>query len=179
MLADVIVISKQGKGTKKSAMIIKENAEKTNKHAVIINASMMIKTSEEIRKNEKVLVIEDGPTLTHGGMSYGAGTVAAEKAGASIINAEKYAVGSIKKTFEKYSHLKKILPAMGYSKKQLKELKATIEKAPCKVIINASPADLEKLLKTKKKVINIKYEILLKEEKKLKTLISKTLKQKR
>ncbi len=175
MLADVIIINKQSKSTVGNVRIIKENAIKINPKAVILDAAMEVSIKEKGLRGKKAIVIEDGPTLTHGGMSYGAGAIAAEKTGAIVLNARKYAVGSIKKTIEKYPHLKKVLPAMGYSKNQLKDLKKTIEKAPCSIVINGSPADLSKLIKINKRIINVNYEIMIKEEGKMKKIIMKKI----
>ena len=93
------------------------------------------------------MVVEDGPTATHGGMNLGAGFIIAQKMGAEIIDPRPFAAGGLKKTFEKYSHLEKILPAMGYSNNQLKELEDTINKAECDYVIAGTPIDLKKIIK--------------------------------
>jgi len=108
----------------------------------------------------KVLVVEDGPTLTHGEMKFGAGTVAAErfKAG-SIVDAERYAVNSLKKVYRKYPLLKKVLPSMGYSKSQIKDLQKTINQAKCDVVIDGTPVNLERLIKINKPIVTVNYEL--------------------
>ncbi|MFC2159015.1 GTPase, partial [Acidobacteriota bacterium] len=107
-----------------------------------------------------VLVIEDGPTLTHGEMPYGAGIIAAEKYEAGkIVDPRPYAVGSIKATFEKYSHLDRVLPAMGYGKTQMEELAQTIDQVDCDVVIGATPIDLARLIKTKKTILRVMYDL--------------------
>jgi len=109
---------------------------------------------------KKVLVIEDGPTLTHGEMKYGAGIVAAEKYGAAdIIDPRPFAVGSIKTTFQKYSHLDRVLPAMGYGKKQIEELAQTIDNSQCDLVVSGTPIDLGKLIETNKKILNVSYDL--------------------
>jgi predicted GTPase len=138
-----------------------ENIKQYNPKAKIIMArSDILVDKPDMIRNKKVLVVEDGPTLTHGGMKFGAGTVAAKKYDAKlIIDAEKYAVGSIKEVYKKYAHLKKVLPAMGYSHKQMKDLENTINRAKCDIVIDGSPFDLSKLLKIKKPIVNVDYEL--------------------
>jgi len=160
-LADVIVINKMDTAEKENVNIILKNIEKYNPKAKIIKANSVIKVKEpqEI-SGKKVLVVEDGPTLTHGEMKYGAGIVAAEKYGAAdIIDPRPFAVGSIKATFEKYSHLDRVLPAMGYGKKQIEELAQTIDKSQCDLVVSGTPIDLGKLIETNKKILNVSYDL--------------------
>ncbi len=104
--------------------------------------------------------MEDGPTLTHGGMPYGAGIIAATQHGASkIVDPRPYAVGSIKDTFQKYPHLDKVLPAMGYGKKQTAELAQTIDKANCDLVVSGTPIDLGRLIKTNKRILRVNYKL--------------------
>jgi predicted GTPase len=110
-------------------------------------------------RGKKAIVVEDGPTLTHGGMTFGAATLAAKRFGARIIAAEKYAVGSIRTVYKNYPHLKNILPAMGYSKKQVSELEATINNAKCDIVIDGSPVNLSRLIKSNKPIVEVDYEI--------------------
>jgi predicted GTPase len=105
-----------------------------------------------------VLVVEDGPTLTHGEMTYGAGMVAARKYGAkTIVEPRPYAVGTIAATFEKFPHLKELLPAMGYGAQQVKDLQDTINKVPCDVVLAGTPIDLGRILKINKPIIRVRY----------------------
>jgi predicted GTPase len=156
--ADVIVINKESTAPKENIQHLMETIEQYNPKATVIHADSAIVAShpEDIR-NKKVLVVEDGPTLTHGGMAYGAGVIAAQQYGGKIIDAERYAVGSIKQIYKKYTHLKKVLPAMGYSDQQIKELQQTINRAECDLVIDGSPVNLKKVIKTKKPIIDIKY----------------------
>ena len=160
-LADVIVINKIDTAYPEDIQIVRENSRSANPGAVIIEAASPIFVENyEAIKGKKVLVIEDGPTLTHGEMSYGAGYVAAEKYGAAeIVDPRPYAVGSIKETYEKYTQLEVILPAMGYSPKQLKELEETINAVPADLVIVATPINLGKILKINKPYVRVKYEL--------------------
>jgi predicted GTPase len=107
-----------------------------------------------------VLVIEDGPTLTHGEMTYGAGVVAARKLGAAeLVDPRPYAVGSIAQTFQKYSHLDSLLPAMGYGDQQMKELEETINATDCDLVLAATPIDLRRLIEVRHPVDRVRYEL--------------------
>ena len=109
---------------------------------------------------KKVLVIEDGPTLTHGEMKIGAGTVAAQKFGAAeIVDPRPYVKGEIRKTFETYPKIGVLLPAMGYSDKQIRDLEATINRVPCDVVIIGTPIDLKRIIKIKKPALRVTYEL--------------------
>ncbi len=160
-MADVIVVNKIDTAPKNGIKTVLANIKQYNPKAKIIMARSKITVDKpEMIKNKRALVVEDGPTLTHGEMRFGAGTVAAEKYKAeSIIDAEKYSVGTIKEIYKKYTHLKKILPAMGYSHKQMKDLEKTINRAHCDVVIDGSPFDLSKLLKINKPIVNVDYEL--------------------
>jgi len=159
--ADVIIINKMDTAPKEGVDKVLENIKKFNPSAVVIraNSPTIVENGERIR-GKRVLVIEDGPTLTHGGMTYGAGIVAAQKYGAAkIIDPRPAAVGSIKKTFEKYNHLDKVLPAMGYGEVQTRELAETIAKIDCDLIVSATPIDLNRLIKTRQLMLPVGYEL--------------------
>jgi predicted GTPase len=112
----------------------------------------------ELIRNKRVLVVEDGPTMTHGGASFGAGYLVSRRYNAKkIIDPRPYAVGSIKETFKKYPHLKSVLPSMGYSKTQIKELEKTINRAACDTVVVGTPIDLGKLLKINKPYVRVRY----------------------
>jgi len=104
-------------------------------------------------------VVEDGPTVTHGGMAYGAGAIVAQKHGAVLVDPRPYAVGSIAATFAKYTHLERVLPAMGYGDEQTRELKQTIEATPCDLVVVATPIDIRKLLHLSKPSVRASYEL--------------------
>ncbi len=159
-IADVIIINKINSATKEQIKTVEENIKKFNNHAKILKAKLVLTTSNKINiRGKKVLVVEDGPTLTHGGMTYGAGYVAAIKNKATIIDAQKYAKGSIRNVYKKYPHLKKILPAMGYGKRQIRELEATINSAKCDVILDGSPVNLSRLIKINKPIVEVEYNL--------------------
>jgi predicted GTPase len=159
--AQVIVINKMDTATKEGIDLVLANIKKVNPKAVIIRANSPTIVSDGGRiTGKRVLVIEDGPTLTHGGMRYGAGIVAAQKYGAAeIIDPRPYAVGSIKKTFEKYNHLDKVLPAMGYGDKQCSDLAATIERIPCDLVVSATPIDITRVITVSKPILRVGYEL--------------------
>jgi len=159
--ADVIVINKEDSANFDSIELVRNHAMQVNPNAMIIDAvSPIFVENGEIMKGKKVVVVEDGPTLTHGGMSYGAGFVAAKKWGASeIVSPLPYAVGSIMSTYQKYNQTKDVLPAMGYSDAQIKELEETINKIPADVVIIGTPIDLRKLVKLNKPAVRIRYEL--------------------
>jgi predicted GTPase len=156
--ADVLVINKMDSASRKNISKVMENIRNYNPSAVVVRAkSVLVIDKPEMIRGKKALVIEDGPTLTHGGMTFGAGTIAARRHGASIVDASKYAVGSIRQVYKKYPHLKKILPAMGYSKRQVRELEATINRAKCDIVIDGSPVNFARLIRTEKPVVNVRY----------------------
>ncbi len=159
--AQVLVINKIDSAEKEKLDLLLENIKKYNPQARIIraNSTISVPGGEEI-SGKTVLVVEDGPTLTHGGMPYGAGIIAATQYGASkIIDPRPYAVGSIKETFQKFSHLDKVLPAMGYGKKQTAELAKTIDKANCDLVVSGTPIDLSRLIKTNKRILRVSYDL--------------------
>jgi predicted GTPase len=159
--ADVIVINKMDTATPEGIETVLASARKVNPKAKIIraNSPTIVKEGGRIT-GKRVLVIEDGPTLTHGGMKYGAGIVAAKKYGAAeIIDPRPFAVGSIKKTFEKYNHLDNVLPAMGYGDKQTRELAKTIEAIDCDLVVSATPIDITRVLKVSKPILRVGYEL--------------------
>jgi predicted GTPase len=159
--ARVIVINKMDTAKKDQVDIILGNIRLLNPKATVIRANSAI-TVEDGRSiaGKRVLVIEDGPTVTHGGMKFGAGFVAARKYGAAeVVDPRPFAVGSIKKTFLKYNHLEKVLPAMGYGEKQVRELAATINKIKCDLVVSGTPIDLNRVITTNKKLLRVRYEL--------------------
>ena len=174
-MANVVIINKVDTAKKENIRKIEENVKKLNPDAKIIKATSPIKIEGNI-EGKKVLVIEDGPTLTHGEMEYGAGTIAAIKNNAEIIDAKKYAVGSIKEAFKKYPHLDKVLPAMGYGKKQIKELEKTINSADCDLVLAATPIDLRKVIKVNKPIVRVRYGVGKEAEKEINKLLNEFIK---
>ncbi|RFT16948.1 MAG: hypothetical protein OP8BY_0890 [Candidatus Saccharicenans subterraneus] len=159
--ADVYVVNKIDTADPEKVQLVLNNIKRINPGARIIKANSPIFVEDGSRiTGKRVLVIEDGPTLTHGGMRYGAGIVAAQKyQAAEIIDPRPFAVGSIKKTFEKYNHLDKVLPAMGYGEKQTRELAATINRIDCDLVVSATPIDLNRVIKVNKPMLRVRYEL--------------------
>lgn len=176
-IADIIIINKVNTAKKGNIAIVKNNIKKVNPNAKIIEAESIISVERvekrDSLKNKRVLVIEDGPTLTHGGMPYGAGMIIAKRLKCKIVDPRKNAVGSIIETYKKFPHLKNILPAMGYSEKQMKELEETINKTKCDVVFIGTPIDLGKLLNINKPTVKIRYELGIKAVEKLKRLLKR------
>jgi len=160
-MADIVVINKVDSAEPKGVETVRRNVAAVNPRAKIILADSEITVDKpELIKGKRVLVVEDGPTLTHGEMKYGAGAVAAKRFGAKeLVKPRKWAVGSIRKTYEKYSHLEDILPAMGYSAQQVAELEQTINAADCDSVVIGTPIDLGGLLKINKPSVRVKYEL--------------------
>ncbi|MCX6566596.1 MAG: cyclic 2,3-diphosphoglycerate synthase [Candidatus Aminicenantes bacterium] len=159
--AHVLVINKMDTAPQAGVDTILANIKKYNPTAIVIkaNSPTHVENGEQI-KGKRVLVIEDGPTVTHGGMPFGAGVVTAEKYGAAeIVDPRPFAVDSIAATYAKYPHMVKILPAMGYGEKQVADLTATIEKADCDLVISATPIDLNRLIKTHKPILSVGYDL--------------------
>jgi predicted GTPase len=140
---------------------VKENIAKYNPRAIVIEAASPIKIDDpSMVKGKRVLVVEDGPTLTHGEMAFGAGTIAAEDNGAlDIVDPRPYAVGSIKELYEKYKHLGPILPAMGYTDEQIKDMEDTINAADCDVVVAGTPVDLRRVMNVNKPIVRVRYEL--------------------
>jgi predicted GTPase len=160
-MADVVIINKVDTAAPECIEQVRRTTRVVNPRAIIIDAAspLFVDDPEAIR-GKRALVIEDGPTLTHGEMEIGAGWVAAEKYGAAeIIDPRPYAVGSIKATFEKYSHLSEILPAMGYGKKQVKELEETINAIDAEVVVIGTPIDLGRVVKINTPSVRVRYEL--------------------
>lgn len=159
-MADIVVINKIDSAKKEDIKRVIANTKSVNPKAKIILAKSVVTVDRpDLIKGKSVLIVEDGPTLTHGGMPYGAGTVAAKKYGCRVVDARKHAIGSIKAIYKKYTHLTKELPAMGYSPQQLSELAKTINAAKCDAVIDATPVVLPKLFKINKPVVQVNYEL--------------------
>lgn len=160
-MADVVVINKIDTASPEAVDAVRKSIEEVNPGAQVIEAASPIFVDDPAKiRGKKVLVVEDGPTLTHGGMTYGAGYVAAKKYGASaIIDPRPYAAGSIKDTYAKYTHLSSILPAMGYGEQQIRELEETINRAECDAVVVGTPIDLRRIVKIDKPSVRVKYRL--------------------
>ena len=180
-LADVIVINKIDSAEPDYVQEVRENIAQVNPNAIVVDAASPVSVENtSIIRNKRVLVVEDGPTLTHGEMQYGAGVVAAMRFGAKeIVDPHPYAVGEIKKTFEKYSEAGPILPARGYSPKQIKDLQTTINKVKCDSVVIATPIDLRRLIKINKPSVRVGYDLQEIGKPELNGIISDFLKKKK
>jgi predicted GTPase len=160
-LADVVIINKVDTADISAINTLRANIRRVNAKAVIIEAASPILVDHPERiTGKRVLVVEDGPTLTHGEMKFGAGIVAAGKFSASeIVDPRPYTVGTITATFKKYPNIGTLLPAMGYGDKQVKDLETTINKVPCDTVIIGTPIDLNRLIKIKKPTVRVRYEL--------------------
>jgi predicted GTPase len=159
--ADVIVINKMDSATPEQIAEIKESARKYNPGATLVeaNSTLSVVTGNDADiRGKRVLVVEDGPTTTHGEMGYGAGLVAAKRFGAGeIVDPRPFAVGSIRRAYDKYTHLKEILPALGYGEQQIRELEETINQTSADLVVTATPIDITRILKVNKPMVRIGY----------------------
>jgi predicted GTPase len=160
-MADIVLINKVDSADWEGIAESREDIRQTNPNAIVVEAASPLFVDEpEAVAGKRVLVIEDGPTVTHGSMPYGAGAILATKLGAAeLVDPRPYAVGSIADTFAKYDHLEEILPAMGYGERQMEELRLTIEATPCDLVIAATPTDVVKLLNLQKPAMRVGYEL--------------------
>ncbi|MFQ5906658.1 MAG: cyclic 2,3-diphosphoglycerate synthase [bacterium] len=160
-MADVAIINKIDSAQPEDVEEVRSNIAAVNPKAVVIDAASPVFCAESKKiRNKRVLVVEDGPTLTHGEMSFGAGVVAARKFGAKeLVDPRPYAVGSIRKSFEKYPHIGSLLPATGYGGEQMKDLEKTINKVDCECVIVATPVNLSRLIEIEKPAVRVTYEL--------------------
>ncbi len=159
--ADVIIINKMDSANAEDIQIVRENIQDVNPDAIVIDGAspIFVEDYQQI-KGKRVLVVEDGPTLTHGEMTYGAGVVAAEKFGAAeLVDPRPYTVGTITATFKKYPEIGTLLPAMGYGDQQIKDLEETINNTECDLVIIGTPIDLRKLVNINKPAVRVTYEL--------------------
>jgi predicted GTPase len=159
--ANIIVINKVDTASPQDVETVRRNIRVSNPTATVVQTACRVSVSEpELVRGRKVLVVEDGPTLTHGEMPYGAGVVAARESGAAeLVDPRPYAVGSIRSTYEHYPHLTSLLPAMGYSAMQRHELEETINRVPCDLVLVATPIDLGHLVNLNKPSLRVTYEV--------------------
>ncbi|MCK4559643.1 MAG: GTPase [Calditrichia bacterium] len=160
-MADVVIINKIETADSDDILEVRENIRAVNPTAMVIDAASPIFVDEyEKIQGKNVLIVEDGPTLTHGEMTYGAGTVAAEKYGAAnLVDPRPFTVGTISETFEKYPEIGTLLPAMGYGDEQMKDLETTINKSDADLVIIGTPIDLRKVINIEKPALRVHYEL--------------------
>ena len=160
-MADVLIVNKMDTASPENIDVVLSNIAAANPAATVIHANspLTVEGSQQIF-GKRVLVVEDGPTVTHGEMPYGAGHVAARQFGAAaIVDPRPTAVGSIRDTFAKYPHCKDVLPAMGYGDKQMRELEQTINAAACDLVLIGTPIDLGRMLTLNKPALRVIYEL--------------------
>lgn len=160
-MADVVVINKIDSAGIENINIVRENIEKVNPKALVIDGASPIRVEKpELIRGKRVLVVEDGPTLTHGEMKIGAGTVAARKFGAlELVDPRPYIVGKLKDTFNTYPNIGTLLPAMGYGEQQLRDLETTINNTECDAVIIGTPIDLNRIIKINKPTTRVFYDL--------------------
>ncbi len=159
--ANVIVIPKVDTAQPEAVQALRETAARINPGAPVVCTQTRITVeNEDAVRGRRVLVIEDGPTLTHGGMGYGAGKVAAAALGAKVVDPRPHAVGSIARLYERFTHLERVLPAMGYYPEQLEDLQATINAVDCDAVLVATPIDLAHLLEIERPTHRVRYELV-------------------
>jgi predicted GTPase len=154
------VINKIDSATPEGLALVRANLAAVNPAAVVVEARSSLALEGGDITGKRVVVIEDGPTLTHGGMTFGAGVVAAQRFGAAaIVDPRPYAVGSLKATLEKYPALVQLLPAMGYGDAQVADLEATLNAMPADVVLSATPIDITRVLTPTLPVVRVRYEL--------------------
>jgi predicted GTPase len=171
-MADVLVINKTDSAPSSDVELAEQGLRAINSVAVVVRAASPIRLDDASAvKGKRVLVVEDGPTITHGGMSYGAGYVAAVAAGADVVDPRPSAAPSISEIFQAYPHIGKVLPAVGYSAAQLAALQTTINDAQVDAVVSATPADLAHLLNLNKQVVRARYEFAEVDEPRLSSIV--------
>lgn len=174
--AQILVINKMDSADPKMVAKLEENIRKHNPNAVVVKANSRLELDKpELIKGKNVLVVEDGPTLTHGEMKFGAGIVAAKKYGAGrLVDPRPWTVGTITQTYQKYPNIGTLLPAMGYGEQQVHDLEETINRVECDVVISATPIDLSRIVKINKPLVRVGYELEEISKPTLKDLLQKT-----
>ena len=160
LMADIAIINKVDSASPENIEKVKESIQKHNPRAIIVTAESVVKPEmPDMIAGKRVMIIEDGPTLTHGEMAYGAGVLAARRFhAAEIVDPRPHLKGTLRKTFEKYPHIGALLPAMGYSRQQIRDLEETINQTDCDLVLAATPIDLSKIISIQKPVMRVRYE---------------------
>lgn len=181
LLADVVLINKVESADYENVEQVRYNVRETNPDAILIEAASPISVDDPGKiRGKRVVVVEDGPTLTHGGMTYGAGVIAAEKFGAKeIVDPRDWVKGEMKEAFEKYPEIGGLLPALGYGEKQIKDLEKTINSISCDSVVVGTPIDLTQILRINKPSVRVRYELQEIGKPDLAEVIEKSLKRKR
>jgi predicted GTPase len=158
-MADVLIVSKTNTARPRDIATVERNARAANPRAPILRGALVFRAPRtEPLRGRKALAIEDGPTVTHGGMSYGAASLLAQARGARLVDPRRSAVGSLVEVYRRFPHLGRILPAMGYGPRQVHDLERTIQGSEAEVVVDASPVDLRRLIRIRQPVITVRYE---------------------
>ena len=176
-MADAVVINKEDSATPEQIDSVKESVRRVNPSAKVIDADSPLEVREpELIRGRRVLVVEDGPTVTHGGMPFGAGRIAAERFGAAeIVDPKPYVRGSLAREIGLNPHLDRVLPAMGYSDEQLEELRSAVNRADCDLVVSGTPIDLARLIKTDKPIVRVRYSLAEKSKPGLEEMLEEVL----
>jgi predicted GTPase len=158
--ADLVVINKIDTASPEAVAALRHTIGQVNPHATILEARSELNLEGEPIEGREVVVVEDGPTLTHGEMRFGAGTVAAHRWGATVVDPRPHAVGSLRDVLAKWPHLDPLLPAMGYGEVQVRELEETLNATPANVVLSATPIDLTRLMTLNKPVVRVRYDLV-------------------
>ena len=156
----MIVINKVDSAKDSAIHQIEENVRKTNPHAKVIRTRSPVTTEEpDLVRGKRVLVLEDGPTITHGSLSTGAGMIAAKALDCVVVDPKPYVIGTVKAAFEKYSQLDMALPALGYSNAQLREMEKIIDATDCDYVLAGTPIDITRVLTVNKPIVRVRYDL--------------------
>jgi len=159
-MADAVVITKVSESTREAVDRIVSNVRMRNRRAEIIKADLVVTVDDPSKiAGRKALIIEDSPTVTHGGLPYGAGYLAAVKYGAEIVDPRNYAVGEVKRVYEEYAHIGPVLPSLGYTERQKADLEETIRRVPADVVVLGTPARIEEVVRIDKPVVRVRWSL--------------------
>ncbi len=171
-MADVVIITKVSDAGPDKVKVVEENVRRNNPKAVVAKADLEVSVERPDAVNGKrALVIEDAPTVTHGGLPYGAGYIAARKYGAEVVDPRPFAVGSIKELYAKYGHMGPVLPSLGYTDEQKRDLEETIARADVDVVVIGTPARIEEVIKIAKPIVRVKWDLKILEGPSIKEII--------
>ncbi len=176
LMADLILINKVDEAKYRNIAEIRKNIRRFNPRARVLETYLEKRIEGDFPAGKRVLVVEDGPSVTHGELGYGAGYQIARERGLKILDPRKFAVGTIKKSYERYPHLAEVIPALGYQKKQIADLTKTINRSRADFVISGTPGDLRRLIKTKKPIVQVTYSLRELKEGRLKRIIKRFLK---
>ncbi len=175
-LADTVIVNKVSEAKKEDVEKIVGNIKRVNPKAKIVLADMeVIVDKPELLEGKKAVVVEDSPTVTHGGAPYAAGYVAARKYGAEIVDPKPYAMGIIRRMYEEYPHMGPVVPTTGYTPEQLKHLEETLRRIPAEVVVVATPARIEEMIEIEKPVVRVSYELIVREGPSIKEIVDEFL----